>query len=86
MVVLDRGGNRRRGRGSFEGEFGASHCNQWGLLLHSCAKMHEPIEMRLGVGSGVSQGIGVLEGGLHASRGRKGFGVFLPCWFEWSIF
>jgi len=29
--VLDRGDNRRRGRGSFEDEFGASHCNQWGL-------------------------------------------------------
>ena len=31
MGVLDGGGNCRRGRGSFVGEFGASHCNQWGL-------------------------------------------------------
>jgi len=33
MDVLDGGGDRRRGRGSlsFGGEFGASHCNQWGL-------------------------------------------------------
>jgi len=31
MGVLDFGGERRRGRGSFGGEFGASHCNQWGL-------------------------------------------------------
>ena len=33
MGVLDFGGDRRRGRGSFgaESEFGASHCNQWGL-------------------------------------------------------
>ena len=31
MGVLDRGGDRRRGRGSFEGEFGASRCNQRGL-------------------------------------------------------
>jgi len=27
MGVLDAGGDRRRGRGSFGGEFGASHCN-----------------------------------------------------------
>jgi len=31
ICVLDRGGDRRRGRGSFGGEFGAPHCNQWGL-------------------------------------------------------
>jgi len=31
MGVLDFGGDRRRGRGSLEGEFVASHCNQWGL-------------------------------------------------------
>jgi len=29
--VLDGGGYRRRGRCSFGGEFGVSHCNQWGL-------------------------------------------------------
>jgi len=31
MGVLDGGGDRRRRRGSFGGEFGVSHCNQWGL-------------------------------------------------------
>jgi len=31
MGVLDCGGDRQRGRGSVGGEFGASHCNQWGL-------------------------------------------------------
>ena len=31
MGVLDGSGDRRRGRGRFSGEFGASHCNQWGL-------------------------------------------------------
>jgi len=31
MGVLDGGSNRRRGRGTFGGEFWASHCNQWGL-------------------------------------------------------
>jgi len=29
--VIDDGGDRRTGRGSFGDEFGASHCNQWGL-------------------------------------------------------
>jgi len=31
MGVLDAGGDRRGRRGSFGGEFGALHCNQWGL-------------------------------------------------------
>jgi len=31
MGVLDFSGDRPRGRGSFGGEFAASHCNQWGL-------------------------------------------------------
>jgi len=31
MGVLDGGGDRRRGRGSFGNEFGAFHCNQWEL-------------------------------------------------------
>jgi len=31
MGVLDWGGDRWRGMGSFGGEFGASHCNQWGM-------------------------------------------------------
>jgi len=31
MGVLDEGGDRRRGTAVLEGEFGASHGNQWGL-------------------------------------------------------
>jgi len=31
MGVLDGGGDRRRGRGSFGGKRGASRCNQWGF-------------------------------------------------------
>jgi len=31
------GGDRRRGRDSFEGKCGASHCNQWGLCDVSAA-------------------------------------------------
>ena len=32
MGVLDLGDDRRRGRGSFGGEFWSSYCNQWGLF------------------------------------------------------
>jgi len=35
MDVLDEGGDRQRGSGSFEGEFGASHCNQWAFATLS---------------------------------------------------
>ena len=31
MGVLDFGGDRQRERGSFEGKFVASRCNQWSL-------------------------------------------------------
>jgi len=31
MSVLDRGGGRRRGMGSFGGICGTSRCNHWGL-------------------------------------------------------
>jgi len=31
MGVIDGGGDRRRGRGSFGGKRGTSHCNQLGL-------------------------------------------------------
>ena len=37
-VILVGSGYCRRGRGSFWGEFGASHCNQWGLC---CIVMRE---------------------------------------------
>jgi len=35
--------------------------------------------------SGVGPGIGVLDGGPRAPRGRKGFEVFSPHWFEWRF-
>ena len=31
MGVLDGSGDRRKGRNSFGGKCGVSHCNQWGL-------------------------------------------------------
>jgi len=33
LGVLDFGGDRRRERGSFGGEFGTSHCNQWAAFV-----------------------------------------------------
>jgi len=39
MGVLDGGRDRRRGRGNFEGEFGASHGNQWGLCDAALPKL-----------------------------------------------
>jgi len=33
MGVLDGGGDRQMGRGSFGGKCGASHCNQWVLCV-----------------------------------------------------
>jgi len=39
MGTLDGSGDRRRGRDSFGGEFGASHCNQWGLCDTALPKL-----------------------------------------------
>jgi len=44
-----------------------------GTSLHSCAKLHESIEMPFKVVSGVGRGIGVLDGSQHLARGRGGF-------------
>ena len=38
-VLLDGGRDRRRGRDSFGGEFGASHCNQLGLCNAALPKL-----------------------------------------------
>ena len=48
MGVLDFGGHRRRGRGSFEGEFGASYCNQWGLCCVVVQKCMQRSSCHLG--------------------------------------
>ena len=37
--LLDAGGDRRRGRGSFGVKFGASHCNQWRLCDAALPKL-----------------------------------------------
>jgi len=44
------------------------------------------IWMPFGVVSGVGRGMGVLHGGpVHIPKEKGGFGVFLPCWFEWRV-
>ena len=82
MDVLNFGGDHRRGRGSFGGEFGSSHCNQWGLCCVVCVEVHEPIKLSFGLVSVVGPVVGVLDGGQHAARGKREFqevlGSFLP--------
>jgi len=48
-----------------------------GDLLHSCAEVHEPIELSFWEVSGVGLVIRVLNGGPRAPRGKGGFGSFL---------
>ena len=40
-----------------------------GTLLHSCAKVHEPIKLSFAVMSGVGRGMGVLDG-IHIPLGE----------------
>jgi len=49
-----------------------------GDLLCSYVEVGEPIELSFGVVSGVSPGIGVLDGGPHDQSGRRGFGILFP--------
>ena len=47
------------------------------ILLHSCVKMRELIELSFGLVSGADLGIYVLDG-IQVPRGRGSFGVFRP--------
>jgi len=62
MGVLGGGGERRKGRGSFGVNLGRPIVTN-GDLVHSCAEMHEPIELSFGVVSGIGSGIHVLDAG-----------------------
>jgi len=46
-----------------------------GILLRSCVEVRETIELSLRVVSGICGGMGVLDRGPHASRGKR-FGEF----------
>jgi len=50
-----------------------------GSLWHSCAKVHELIEVSFGVVSGVGPGIGVLDGGLCIQGEVEVLGVSPIC-------
>ena len=73
-------GDRPTGRGTFGGEFGARHCNQWaiGTLRRTCATVPQPSELRFGVVRAVGRGIAVLDGTPRRARGRGCFGGFVP--------
>jgi len=75
MGVLDFGGDRRMGRGSLEGEFAASHCNQWGLCCIVVWKCVQRSSCRLAwwVGSAQAFRIHMLDRSPRASRGRGCF-------------
>jgi len=62
----------------FGGEFGTSHCNQWGPLLCSCAEVRAAIELSFWVVSGVTPGIHVLDGVHVPQREVMDFGSFAP--------
>jgi len=54
-----------------------------GNLLRSCVKVREPMELSFEVVSGVSRGMGVLEGFPHAPRGR-GLGILFRTPLLWG--
>jgi len=86
MVVLDGDGYRRRGRGSFGVEFGAYHCNQWGLCCVVVWKCMNRLSCCWGWWVRWAQALM----GVHMTRGEgevlKGFGELSRHWFEWRIF
>jgi len=56
-----------------------------GTLLHSCAKLHESIEISFVMVSRVGRGMAVLDG-VHIPHDEGGsLGFFRPHWFEWRF-
>jgi len=58
MGLLDGVGDCRRVRSSFDGEFGVSHCNQWGLcsiVVSKCVNRSSCRRLGWWVGSQISQ-------------------------------
>jgi len=50
-------------------------------LLHSCAKVHEPIDLSFGLVNGIGSGIGVLDG-VHVPQKLEVSGGFRPLSLE----
>ena len=67
-----------KGKGSFGCEFGASHCNHMGTVLHTCVEEC----VNRWVVSGVGRGMGVLDWiqGEGAVSGGSS-----PHWFQGNI-
>jgi len=59
--------------GSFRGECGASHCNQWGVCIAACVAVRKCVNRRSS-NLGSYRGIGVLDRGPRRAREK---GVFL---------
>jgi len=53
-------------------------------LRRTCAKVHEPSELRFLVVGGVGRGIAVLDGGPRRARDRGGFGEFCFPFVQWE--
>ena len=68
-------GNRSTGRGTFGGEFGAHHCNQWGLYGVRVRQVPQPSELRFGVVRAVGRRIAVLHGVVQREGEVLGFFV-----------
>ena len=56
-----------------------------GTLQHSCEKVCEPSELRLGVVHGVGRGIAVFDGSPRRATGRGGLGVLFSDFYYWKF-
>ena len=69
-------GDRSTGRGTFGVDFGARHCNQWGL--HGVGVRQCLNHRSCGLGFGVVRAVGrhcCIRWGPPRARGRGGFGA-----------
>ena len=71
-------GDRSTGRGTFVGEFGARHCNQWGLYGVGVPQCLNRRSMRFGVVRAVGRGIAVLDEFLIVQGEREVLGFLFP--------
>ena len=77
-------GDRSTARGTFRGEFGARHCNQWGLYGVRC-------DSASAVGAAVWDGACgrpmhcCIIWGQHSPTGREGFGGFCFPFLQWEM-
>jgi len=66
------------GKGYFWGRIWVAPLKPTGTLRHTCATVPQPSKMRFGVVRAVGPDIAVLDGGPRRTRGRGGFGGFVP--------